>query len=86
MITRVRRALVRSLPRQGIGGWLARQPLWRLALLYWLCFVAVVGGAMLAVTASMHGSVPVFVWPLLLVGGVIPAGLVAVQLRETCRR
>jgi hypothetical protein len=88
LLTRLglRRAAARPMPQRGVNGWLVRLPGWRLALIYWLGWVAGVGGALLGVSSRMHHSPPAFVWPLLIVGGAFSATGSAAQLRVICQR
>jgi hypothetical protein len=86
MIIRVRRASAHPRQQAGLRAPLAHWPAWRLALVFWLCWVVAVGGSDLVVIALMHASPPPFFWPLLLIGGIFPAVIVAAQLRAIRRR
>jgi hypothetical protein len=54
----LRRAVARPIPQRGVNGWLARQPGWRLALLYWALYLVVMGSVWIGVSTQMHRSPP----------------------------
>lgn len=88
LLTRLalRRAAARPMPQRGVNGWLVRQPGWRLALIYWLGWVAGLGGVLLGTSSRVHHSPPAFAWPLVIVVGAFSAMGSAAVLRVICQR
>ncbi len=51
---RIRTRAARPLPGHGVNGWLARQPGWRLALLYWVCYAVATGSGTVGAALYLH--------------------------------
>lgn len=51
---RIRTLAARPLPEQGVNRWLAQQPGWRLALLYWVCYAVATGGGTVGAALYLH--------------------------------
>ena len=83
---RIRTLAARPLPERGVNGWLARQPGWRLALLYWVCYAVTADGAVIGVSLDLHASLPVIPVVGVLYTSAIPAVAQAAMTRAISRR
>jgi len=74
-----RRAVARPLPVLGVNGWMARQPGWRLALVYWIPNAAIMLGVPYAIADHFHHIWPPWFFAPLTLGstGVVGTGLAA---------